>query len=263
MKRVTVRRLGDCAAFVKGIVIEDETEVKDISDLRRLIGSALDTDLLEGEAVWVINEQLVELADVRYVQDGDQLLVGGRAEAAMEKPRVGGHPPSNKSVSDRWLRLNVGGSVFLTSRSTVEMRVPGSMLARMFSAETSAAGVAAGARDETGAFLIDRSPKYFEPILDYLRTGMLVIDKDVNPEGNLLYHHHLNPLTPRTYVITSFQVFSRRPVTLESKNSCRSWSPCAPPRAAGKTASPSPAGTSSTPLPARPGTESCGSRVSI
>ena len=82
----------------------------------------------------------------------------------------------------RWLRLNVGGRLFLTSKSTVEMRVPGSMLARMFSAETEEV-MAAGARDETGAFLIDRSPKYFEPILDYLRTGVLLLDKGINPEG--------------------------------------------------------------------------------
>ena len=82
----------------------------------------------------------------------------------------------------RWLRLNVGGKLFLTSKSTVEMRVPGSMLARMFSSETEEV-MAAGAKDDTGAFLIDRSPKYFEPILDYLRTGMLLLDKGVNPEG--------------------------------------------------------------------------------
>ena len=60
--------------------------------------------------------------------------------------------------------------------------MPGSMLARMFSSETEEV-MAAGAKDDTGAFLIDRSPKYFEPILDYLRTGMLLLDKGVNPEG--------------------------------------------------------------------------------
>merc|ERR1719513_219463 len=40
-------------------------------------------------------------------------------------------------------------------------------------------------QDSTGAFLIDRSPKYFEPILNYLRTGTLIIDPNVNPEGVL------------------------------------------------------------------------------
>lgn len=39
--------------------------------------------------------------------------------------------------------------------------------------------------DPTGAFLIDRSPVYFEPILNYLRHGQLILDNGVNPEGNM------------------------------------------------------------------------------
>lgn len=37
--------------------------------------------------------------------------------------------------------------------------------------------------DTNGAYLIDRSPTYFEPILNYLRNGQLIIDSTVNPEG--------------------------------------------------------------------------------
>lgn len=37
--------------------------------------------------------------------------------------------------------------------------------------------------DENGAYLIDRSPNYFEPILNYLRHGQLILDKNVNAEG--------------------------------------------------------------------------------
>ena len=39
--------------------------------------------------------------------------------------------------------------------------------------------------DSNGAYLVDRSPAYFEPILNYLRHGELVIDKNVNPQGVL------------------------------------------------------------------------------
>lgn len=40
--------------------------------------------------------------------------------------------------------------------------------------------------DENGAYLIDRSPTYFEPILNYLRNGQLIFDNNVNPEGNIV-----------------------------------------------------------------------------
>ena len=57
------------------------------------------------------------------------------------------------------------------------------MLARMFASEEQS--MMPSCQDSTGAFLIDRSPKYFEPILNYLRTGNLIIDPNVNPEGVL------------------------------------------------------------------------------
>ena len=41
------------------------------------------------------------------------------------------------------------------------------------------------ATDSRGAYLFDRSPDYFEPILNFLRHGRLIINPTVNSEGVL------------------------------------------------------------------------------
>ena len=38
-------------------------------------------------------------------------------------------------------------------------------------------------QDSQGAYLIDRSPEYFEPILNYLRHGQLILNEAINPLG--------------------------------------------------------------------------------
>lgn len=45
-------------------------------------------------------------------------------------------------------------------------------------------------QDETGAYVIDRDPTYFGPILNYLRHGKLVYNKELAEEG--LFIHFLN-----------------------------------------------------------------------
>lgn len=138
-------------------------------------------------------------------------------------------------LTNEWIKLNIGGKIFTTTRSTVVAKEPESMLAKMFEcdyyANNSGAETAAimannatdcdentniidansesirpnndnnnnkdysnsqhrtcivpSLLDDQGAYMIDRSPEYFEPLIGYLRHGNLIIDKHLNPMGIL------------------------------------------------------------------------------
>ncbi|XP_068108041.1 BTB/POZ domain-containing protein KCTD17 [Hyperolius riggenbachi] len=83
------------------------------------------------------------------------------------------------SEGGKWVRLNVGGTVFLTTKQTL-CQEPNSFLCRICQESKLLSET-----DETGAFLIDRDPSYFGAILRYLRYGKLVIDKNISIEGVL------------------------------------------------------------------------------
>ncbi|XP_070073218.1 BTB/POZ domain-containing protein KCTD9 isoform X3 [Drosophila takahashii] len=98
-------------------------------------------------------------------------------------------PPEANSLAaasvfapNRWVKLNVGGQIYATTIDTLVGREPDSMLARMFLQDGS---MMPSERDEKGAFLIDRSPRYFEPIINYLRHGQFVCDSNISVLGVL------------------------------------------------------------------------------
>ena len=64
------------------------------------------------------------------------------------------------------ISINVGGTVFSTTKTTLTVD-PESMLARMCDTELS------HERDSNGNIFLDRNPKAFEIILEFLRTGKL------------------------------------------------------------------------------------------
>ncbi|KAF6199876.1 hypothetical protein GE061_006174 [Apolygus lucorum] len=82
--------------------------------------------------------------------------------------------------SKQWVKLNVGGTYFLTTKTTLS-RDPNSFLYRLCKEDSDLISD----RDEKGAYLIDRDPTYFSPILNYLRHGKLIINKDLQEEGVL------------------------------------------------------------------------------
>ncbi|XP_050032499.2 BTB/POZ domain-containing protein KCTD5 isoform X1 [Dermacentor andersoni] len=87
---------------------------------------------------------------------------------------------AKQSKNTQWVKLNVGGTCFLTTRTTL-CRDPKSFLYRLCQEDPELDSD----KDETGAYLIDRDPTYFGPILNYLRHGKLVINKDLAEEGVL------------------------------------------------------------------------------
>ncbi|XP_037092012.1 BTB/POZ domain-containing protein KCTD9-like isoform X2 [Pollicipes pollicipes] len=138
----------------------------------------------------LFNEQGGLISDPDIIRDGDILLAAAEGEPfsrAAPSLAAGGAAGVRSGCSDsgttEWVTLNVGGRLFTTSVTTLTGVEPNSMLARMFGGDPE--GLRPGDRDSSGAYLIDRSPTYFEPILHYLRTRQLVLDEGVNPAGVL------------------------------------------------------------------------------
>lgn len=167
---------------------------------------SLDTLLTEAgkklgiEAKLLFTVQGGEIDDVNLVKDDDILYVSSGepyidvnqssiCRATSQKMSVRhdlpyATVPGTSFPNPDWLLLNVGGKHFATTRSTLTTKEPNSMLACMIASEDSAL-LCPSSVDKYGAFLIDRSPVYFEPILNYLRHGQLILDTNTSPRGVL------------------------------------------------------------------------------
>ncbi|XP_053197659.1 BTB/POZ domain-containing protein KCTD2 [Scomber japonicus] len=114
------------------------------------------------------------------------LSPGGGVSSSAGGRSVFGFPAKSNPSSpvekpgSRWVRLNVGGTYFITTKQTL-CRDPKSFLFRLCQEDPDLDSD----KDETGAYLIDRDPTYFGPILNYLRHGKLIMDKNLAEEGVL------------------------------------------------------------------------------
>uniref|UniRef100_A0A672QYQ5 BTB/POZ domain-containing protein KCTD9 n=1 Tax=Sinocyclocheilus grahami TaxID=75366 RepID=A0A672QYQ5_SINGR len=129
-------------------------------------------NLYNGKGGLIDDITLIRDDDVLYVSEGDAFI----------DPQSDGKTSDDISGSHTdWLTLNIGGRLFTTTRSTLVSKEPDSMLAHMFREKD----VWGNKQDERGAYLIDRSPEYFEPILNYLRHGQIIVNEGINLLGVL------------------------------------------------------------------------------
>jgi BTB/POZ domain-containing protein KCTD9 len=99
------------------------------------------------------------------------------------------------SLAEDWVALQCDSTIFVINRSTVSASAPGSLFELMFGCRDDAAALD---HEETNAFqrtltrnhthplvpyLLDRSPQYVAPLIQYLRTGELVIDAGISKRG--------------------------------------------------------------------------------
>lgn len=116
---------------------------------------------------------MIEIFSITPIfRDDEHIFISEGEDFVKEEPEDG-----------NWVTLNVGGKLFSTTKMTLTAKEPFSMLSRMFGADLGSCGLKPSRWDANGAYLIDRNPKYFEPILNFLRIGKLILDEGVNPEG--------------------------------------------------------------------------------
>ncbi|XP_031560773.1 BTB/POZ domain-containing protein KCTD9-like [Actinia tenebrosa] len=157
---------------------------KTMQELERLVKEKLQLSCVEG----IYTSKGGRIDNIELIRDDEVLYIASEKPASNNIDFVPSllHQQMSKaddlipkSYSD-WVTLNVGGQLFTTTRATL-LSKSNSMLAKMFSVTDSWCSI----RDPSGAYLIDRSPVYFEPILNYLRHGRVILDEGVNPRGVL------------------------------------------------------------------------------
>jgi len=173
-------------AYINGDSASRSVRLHNVSSFDELLKEASEKLDIEGKVIYTRDGVRVQC--ITQLADGEALYVSCGEEFALPcdfATTNDGSSAMDNVQSKQWIRLNVGGKLFLTTLSTLTAKEPDSMLARMF-AHDNGVLVWQSSVDEHGAYLIDRSPTYFEPILNYLRSGELVIDKGVNPVGVLV-----------------------------------------------------------------------------
>jgi len=80
--------------------------------------------------------------------------------------------------TDEIIKLNIGGKQYVTSRSTL-MRIPNTFFSALLSGEIPSV------KDEQNAYFIDREGRWFEPVLNFLRTDNIIIPPTMSRDAVL------------------------------------------------------------------------------
>jgi len=91
---------------------------------------------------------------------------------------------------EEWIYLKMDNMIFTTTRSTLTLD-KNSLLYIMFKKD-SPYHLPRDLQAPDQPYLFDRNPKYFEPILNYLRTGEIIFDNNINPKGILMEAKYFN-----------------------------------------------------------------------
>lgn len=126
------------------------------------------------------------MMSVQEQQKQQQLLqnLRGSIDVSTSSTNVVGVTPSKNSLRKRrsnrqdWnlgaqkpdeiVKLNIGGKVYVTSRSTL-LRIPNTFFSALLGGEIPSV------KDEQNAYFIDREGRWFEPVLNFLRTDNIII----------------------------------------------------------------------------------------
>ena len=125
---------------------------------------------------------------------------------------------SDKKLTD-WIKLNVGGTMFETTRSTL-MAEPNSLLAKMFAPDSD---LPAASDTEDGVYRIDASPRAFGVILNWLRYKKLLLEdcsvEEVAAAADFFRLEDLIVELQPTYLLMS----TKGPAAEHQSNLCGVW----------------------------------------
>ena len=171
--------------FAVPIVSEETTTTTAVTQCLSMYSKLTNTAASDAKDATLL---LLQLQDQTLLPPGvplslfDSILQAVHYRVCLIAPAAPEQTPSSATVTTTtsdWVRINAGGTIFHTCRSTLCKADPDSMLAKMFASDL----VMNNHKDASGAFLLDVDPTYFRVVVNFLRTGHLSIDDGVSRDG--------------------------------------------------------------------------------